>query len=167
MALDDEHRLSSTKQLEASLADERVVVSMEAASEQGAGSDEENPSDSFASDSGWHVKTRAKAALAGVSYDFRQSTMTKAHVTALESFACYFLKGFARPPGAESVLDHEENEAVPFEDFFVARLRIPPHPILLDILRKFQVQFHQLRQMPSFRSASLFGLLLPVGVILL
>jgi hypothetical protein len=52
MALDDEHRLSSTKQLKASLADERVVVSMEAASEKGAGSDEENLSDSFASDSG-------------------------------------------------------------------------------------------------------------------
>jgi hypothetical protein len=26
-----------------------------------------------------------------------------------------------------------------FKDFFVAGLRIPPHPVLLDILQKFQV----------------------------
>jgi hypothetical protein len=33
---------------------------------------------------------------------------------------------------------------VVFKDFFVSGLRIPPHPILLDILHKFQVQLHQL-----------------------
>jgi hypothetical protein len=83
------------------------------------------------------VKLMAEAALAGVSYDFRQLTMTKVHVMALESFARYFLKGFARSLAAESVPDPRENEAVVFKDFFAAGLCIPPHPILLDILRKF------------------------------
>jgi hypothetical protein len=44
----------------------------------------------------------------------------------------------------ESVLAPRENEVVVFEDFFVASLRIPQHPVLLVILRKFQVQWHQL-----------------------
>jgi hypothetical protein len=113
---------------------------VEATSDQGVGSDGENPSDGYgenASDSDRHVKIGVEAALVGMSYDFGQSTLTKAHVMSLKSFACYFLKGFARSPSAESVLDPWENEAVVFEDFFIAGLRIPPHPILLDILHKF------------------------------
>jgi hypothetical protein len=42
-------------------------------------------------------------------------------------------------PSAESVLDPLENEAVVFKDFFGAGLRMPPHLVLLDILRKFWV----------------------------
>jgi hypothetical protein len=80
------------------------------------------------------VKIGAEAALAGVSYDFGQSTVMRAHVTALESFAHYFLKGFARPLGIESVPDPRQNEAVVFDDFFTVSLCIPPHLILLDIL---------------------------------
>jgi hypothetical protein len=90
------------------------------------------------------MKIGADAALAGVSYDFRQSTVMRAHVMALKSFTLHILKGFARQPVAGSVLDPQENEVVVFKDFFAAGLRIPPHPILLDILHKFQVQLHQL-----------------------
>jgi hypothetical protein len=79
-----------------------------------------------------------------VSYDFGQSIVTIAHITSLENSACYFLKGFAWPLGMESVLDPKENEAIVFKDFFVAGLCIPPHPVLLDILQKIQVQLHQL-----------------------
>jgi hypothetical protein len=121
----------------------------EAVSEQGVGSDGENSSDGSggsenASNSGGHMKIEAEAALADVSYDFGQSTVAKASVIALKSFALYFLKGFARPPGAESVPDPRENEAVVFEDFFATGHRISPHLILLDIFHKFQVQLHQL-----------------------
>jgi hypothetical protein len=149
MASEDEHRESSVEQPKTSLADEQVVVLVEAASEQGVGSDGENPPDDSsdsenASDSGGHVKIGVEVALAGMSYDFGQLTMMKAHVTSLESFACYFPKGFAQPPSAEPVPDPQENEAIVFEDFFIAGLCIPLHPILLDILRKFQVQLHQL-----------------------
>jgi hypothetical protein len=148
MASEDEHSESSAEHPKTSLTDEQVV-SAEAASEQCVGSDGENPSDGSndsenTSDSGGHVKIGAEAALASMSYDFGQSTMMKAHVTSLESFARYFLKGFSRPPDTEFVPDPRENEAVVFEDFFAADLRIPLHLILLDILRKFHMQLHQL-----------------------
>jgi hypothetical protein len=42
------------------------------------------------------LKIGADAALAGVSYDFGQSTVMRAHVMALKSFTLYILKGFAR-----------------------------------------------------------------------
>jgi hypothetical protein len=140
-----EHRETSTEQLEESQGGQQVVISMEAASEQGVGSDQENQSEGSsdnetASGNGGRVKIGAEAALASVTYDFGQSTITKARIASLESFAYYFLKGCGRPPGAESILDPHENEAVVFEDFFTAGLRMPPHPILLDILCKFRVQ---------------------------
>jgi hypothetical protein len=60
-----------------------------------------------------------------------------AHIVSMESFDHYFPKGYGQPPGAESILDPQENEAVVFQDFFVPGLHMPPHPVLLDILRKF------------------------------
>jgi hypothetical protein len=38
----------------------------------------------------------------------------------------------------------DDDEAVVFEEFFVAGLCMPPHPTLNDILLKFQAQLHQL-----------------------
>jgi hypothetical protein len=93
-----------------SLDDEQVLVSTEAVSEQGGGSDREDLSDSSGgskntSDSGSDMKIGVEATLVDVSYSFGQSIMMRACVTALESFARYFLKGFAQPPGTESVPD--------------------------------------------------------------
>jgi hypothetical protein len=95
MASEDEHRESSAEQPETSLSDKQVVVSVEVACEQGAGSVRENPFDGSCdrentSDSGVHVKIGAEAALAGMSHGFGQSTMMKARVTSLESFALPF-----------------------------------------------------------------------------
>jgi hypothetical protein len=83
------------------------------------------------------VKIGAEAALAGTSYDFGQSTITKACIASLESFAHYFPKGYGRPPDVESVPVPHEKEAVVFKDFFVAGLCMPPHLVVLSILRKF------------------------------
>jgi hypothetical protein len=90
------------------------------------------------------IKIGAEAALAGICNDFGKSEVTKARIASLEGVAHYFLKGYGRAPGAESVLDPLENKAVVFEDFFTAGLHMPPHPALLDVLRKFRVQLHQL-----------------------
>jgi hypothetical protein len=144
-----EHRKTLAGQLDESLVSEWAVISTEAASEKGAMSDREDQSDGSgdsktASDNVERVKIRATAALAGLRYDFGQSTVTNAYLASLESFAHYFPKAYGRPPGAESVLVPREDEAVVFEDFFVASLRMPPHPVHLDILHKFQVQLHQL-----------------------
>jgi hypothetical protein len=125
-----------------SLADDQVITSTEATSEQDAGSDEENPSvdtgdSGNASNGGSHVKIGADAALAGVSYDFVQLKVTRARITSLENSVRYSLKGFAWSPSVESVPTPKENEAVVLKDFFIAGPHIPPHPVLLDILRKF------------------------------
>jgi hypothetical protein len=90
------------------------------------------------------VKIRAEAAPAAINYDFGQAMITKARIVSLESFAHYFLKGYAQPPGAKSVPDPHENEEVVFKDFFAAGLRMPPHPAYLDILHRSRVQLHQL-----------------------
>jgi hypothetical protein len=121
----------------------------EAASEQCAGSNQENRSevssdDEIAFDNDGRMKIAAEAALASISYNFGKSGITKARIASLESLACYFLKGYGRAPSAESIPDPHENEAVVFKDFFPAGLCMPPHPVLLDILCKFWVQLHQL-----------------------
>jgi hypothetical protein len=110
-----ERRGSSVEQPETSLSDEQVVISMEATPEQDAGSDGENPSEDTsdsgdAFDNGGRVKIGAEAAVAGVSYDFSQSKVTKAHITYLESFTRYFPKGFTQPASVEFAPDPKEYE---------------------------------------------------------
>jgi hypothetical protein len=56
----------------------------------------------------------------------------------------YFAEGMGRVPEEETVMEPQPDEAVVFEEFFSAGLRIPPHPVLANILLKFQVQIHQL-----------------------
>jgi hypothetical protein len=72
--------------------------------------------------------------------------MTKPHLRSLENYAHYFPKGYGRPRGVDYVPGPHANEAVVFEDFFTAGLRMPPILILVDILHKFQVQLCQLTQ---------------------
>jgi hypothetical protein len=91
-----------------------------------------------------HLKVVATTALDWISYDFGPSTITKTHLGTMESYSQYFPKGYGRPPGAESVPEPRVNEAVVFEDVFAARPHMPPHLGLVDILRKFRVQLHQL-----------------------
>jgi hypothetical protein len=74
---------------------------------------------------------------AGVSYDFRQSTMMKARLMSLRNSGHYFPKGYGRTPEADSVPDPRQDQTVVFKDFFTAALRMAPHPVLLDILRMF------------------------------
>jgi hypothetical protein len=132
-------RGSSAEQHNTTFVDDQVITSTKATFEKGAMYDEENPSGDIGDsgntcDDGSRVKIGAEAAHAGVSYDFGQSKVIRARITSLENSACYFPKGFARPPDVESVPYPKENEVVVFEDFFIAGLRIPPHPVLLDIL---------------------------------
>lgn len=47
-------------------------------------------------------------------------------------------------PGEETVLEPNSDEVVMFEEFVTIGLRMPPHPVMSDILLKFQVHLHQL-----------------------
>jgi hypothetical protein len=85
--------------LEESQGGQQDVVSMEAASEQGIGSDQENRSegssdDENASNNGGRMKIGAEATLAGISYDFGNSGITQACMASLEGVAHHFLNGY-------------------------------------------------------------------------
>ena len=55
----------------------------------------------------------------------------------------YFGGGVARVPGTEEVPE-PEGELVVFEAFFAAGLRLPAHRFVGEVLRRFNVQIHQL-----------------------
>jgi hypothetical protein len=55
----------------------------------------------------------------------------------------YFGSGVGRVPGAEEVPE-PEGELVVFEAFFAAGLPLPAHRFVAEVLRRFEVQVHQL-----------------------
>jgi hypothetical protein len=77
------------------------------------------------------------------TYYFGSSTITVGKIKEMVEKG-YFVEGESHMPRAETVSEPNSNEAIVYEDFFVAGLRMPPHPALVDILLKFQVQLHQL-----------------------
>jgi tRNA A37 threonylcarbamoyladenosine synthetase subunit TsaC/SUA5/YrdC len=56
----------------------------------------------------------------------------------------YLDEGMGREPREETVPEPCPDEAMVFKEFFTVGLRMPPHPVLADILLKFQIQIHQL-----------------------
>jgi hypothetical protein len=77
------------------------------------------------------------------TYYFGSSTITISKIKEMVE-KCYFSEGKAHAPGAETMLEPENDEAVVYVDFFVAGLCMPLHPALADILLHFQAQLHQL-----------------------
>jgi hypothetical protein len=77
------------------------------------------------------------------SYVFGPLTITVGCIRQLASLG-YFVEDVARELGEEVVLEPVDDEAVVFEEFFMVGLRMPPQPVLADILVKFRVQLHQL-----------------------
>jgi hypothetical protein len=75
------------------------------------------------------------------NYYFGPSTVTVSCIQGMIDNG-YFAEGMGCEPGEETVLEPQSNEAVVFEEFFTARLRMPPHLALSDILLKFQMQLH-------------------------
>jgi hypothetical protein len=140
---------TSADQLEESLVDQQVMTSTEAALTRGTESNRESQSRysrdiETASDYSGLLKVASATTLARISYDFGQSSVTMTRLTSMENYTRYFPKGYSQPPGVASVPEPRVNETIVFEDFFAARLRMPPHPVLVDILCKFWVQLHDL-----------------------
>jgi hypothetical protein len=74
--------------------------------------------------------------------EFGVSRMSLVRVQDMQQLG-YFGGGVARVPGAEEVPELE-GELVVFEAFFAAGLRLPVHRFVGEVLRKFDVQVHQL-----------------------
>jgi hypothetical protein len=79
---------------------------------------------------------------AGDTADFGVSRMSSAHVEDMQRLG-YFGGGVARAPGTEKVPE-PEGELVVFDAFFAAGLRLPAHRFVGEVLRRFNVQIHQL-----------------------
>jgi hypothetical protein len=79
---------------------------------------------------------------AGDSVDFGVSRMSSVRVQDMQRLG-YFGGGVARVPGMEEVPE-PEGELVVFEALFAAGLRFPVHRFVGEVLRRFNVQIHQL-----------------------
>jgi hypothetical protein len=79
---------------------------------------------------------------AGDTVEFGVSRMSSVRVQDMQQLG-YFGGGVARVPGTEEVPE-PEGELVVFEAFFAAGLRLPAHRFVVEVLRRFNVQVHQL-----------------------
>jgi hypothetical protein len=78
----------------------------------------------------------------GDTVEFGASRVSLVRVQDMQQLG-YFGGGVARVPGAEEVPE-PEGELVVFEAFFAAVLRLPAHRFVAEVLRRFEVQVHQL-----------------------
>jgi hypothetical protein len=78
----------------------------------------------------------------GDTVEFGASRMSSVRVEDMQQLG-YFGGGVARVPGAAEVPE-PEGELVVFEAFFAAGLRLPAHRFVAEVLRRFEVQVHQL-----------------------
>jgi hypothetical protein len=76
-------------------------------------------------------------------YYFGSSTITIRKIKEMEEKG-YFPEDEARAPGVQIVPEANNDEAMVYEDFFVAGWCMHPHSALADILLHFQEQLHQL-----------------------
>jgi hypothetical protein len=80
--------------------------------------------------------------LPGHTVKFGTSRIFSGRVLEMQRLG-YFGNGVGRAPGAEEVPELE-GELIVFEAFFTAGLRLPVHRFVVEVLRKFEVQVHQL-----------------------
>jgi hypothetical protein len=78
----------------------------------------------------------------GGTVEFGVSRMSSVRVQDMQQLG-YFGGRVARVPGTEEVPE-PKGELVVFETFFAAGLRLPAHRFVGEVLRRFDVQVHQL-----------------------
>ena len=55
-----------------------------------------------------------------------------------------FARDLARPSEGEVVPDPHDDEVIVYKEFFLAGLRFPSHPLVVGVLKRFNLKFHQL-----------------------
>jgi hypothetical protein len=71
-------------------------------------------------------------------YVFGPSTVTIDRIRKMSSLH-FFTEGDVQEPEEEVIPQPSDDEAMVFEEFFIARLQMPPQPALVDIIHKFRV----------------------------
>jgi hypothetical protein len=74
--------------------------------------------------------------------EFGTSRISSVRVQEMQQLG-YFGDGVGRVPGAEEV-PKPEGELIVFETFFIAGLHLPTHRFMAEVLRRFDMQVHQL-----------------------
>jgi hypothetical protein len=74
------------------------------------------------------------------SFFFGPSTVTVSRIRGMIDSG-YFAEGMGHELGEDIVPEPNPDEVVVFEDFFTAGLRMPPHPVLADILLRFKYRY--------------------------
>jgi hypothetical protein len=120
----------------------RRYVAMPSSSSSAAATPLAVPSPPAAASSETLSSLLAEELRAGDSVDFGVSQMSSVRVQDMQRLG-YFGGGVARVPGTEEGPE-PEGELVVFEAFFAAGLRLPAHRFVGKVLRKFNVQIHQL-----------------------
>jgi hypothetical protein len=89
-----------------------------------------------------------------VSFEFGLSRVT---LSDLDDFtkAGWFPRDLARPSEGEAVPDPHDDEVVVYKEFFLAGLRFPVHPLVVGVLKRFNLKFHQLNP-SSFVKLSIY-----------
>lgn len=57
----------------------------------------------------------------------------------------WFTRDATRPSEGETIPKPHKDEVVVFKEFFDARLRFLPHPLVIGALKRFNLKFHQLK----------------------
>jgi hypothetical protein len=78
----------------------------------------------------------------GHTVEFGVSRISSVHVQDMQQLG-YFGNGVGRVLGAEEIPE-PKGEMVVFEAFFTADLRLPAHHFVVEVLRRYDVQIHQL-----------------------
>jgi hypothetical protein len=75
------------------------------------------------------------------TYTFGRSMIDGGDISSLQKNR---MVGTVRAPGRETMPKPQENEVVIFRDLLFAGLQFPLHPVVVDILRYFDIYLHQL-----------------------
>jgi hypothetical protein len=94
------------------------------------------------------------ASNAAVGFEFGLSRVTSSDLGEFAKVG-WFSRDLARPSEGEVVLDPRGDEVVVYKEFFLAGLRFPPHPLVVGVLKGFNLKFHQLNP-SSFVKLSIY-----------
>ena len=76
-----------------------------------------------------------------LSFDFGLSRVTSSDLDDYAK-ATWFARDSTRPSRGETVPDPKNDKVVIFKEFFEARLRFPPHLLVIGVLKRFNLKFH-------------------------
>ena len=89
-----------------------------------------------------------------LSFEFGLSRVTSSDLDDYAK-ATWFARDSTRPSRGETVPDPKNDKVVIFKEFFEARLRFSPHPLVISGLKRFNLKFHQLNP-SSFVKLSIY-----------